>query len=94
MTSAIFEMLNVAIFGSLCMTRMSTTIPRVPIGTLLVAMFRPIESFVIVTYLICCNQNEAKYDVCNDHAGHVPYKICDKFDVENFTMAVQVELDI
>ena len=57
-------------------------------------MFRPIESFVIVTYLICCNQNEAKYDVCNDHAGHVPYKICDKFDVENFTMAVQVELDI
>ena len=40
------------------------------------------------------NQNEAKNDVCNDHVGHVPYKICEKFDVENFTMVVRVEFDI
>ena len=40
------------------------------------------------------NQREDKNDVCSDHMGLVPYKICEKFYVENFTMAARFESDI
>ena len=40
------------------------------------------------------NQKEDKNDVCNDRMGLVPYKICEKFYVENFTMAARIESDV
>lgn len=40
------------------------------------------------------NQREDKNAVCSDNVGLVPYKICEKFYVENFTMAARFESDI